>query len=429
MNLKTAVLLTCIYLAACAPSPDTKVVEKIVPVVTKETEVTGLDSNPSSSEFTIVTSKNYDGEKLYLNFKTNRDDLRIVSVRKSKSPKAGETSSIEEMSVSSATEATDTLESDANDISPWEYTYEFEVTHPSFKEKETITQKILQKKSLIVTKNTKVSDILKGSNEIKLEKLTISKDAILTLDKPSVKLDVENFIAEAGSSIENMTREESEIPAKDSEPGKDGGEIRFHADHATGTLNIFLRGGKGGTGPAGENSTTPGAPGSDGSPGQVKFPRIPRDPIVLSSPRHKKTQVIRTLGYEDGYCHIQPGPGGKGGTGPRGGTGGTGAKGGKTGSMELSINGGSLIYAVEFIPGTGGNGGKGGRGGPGGPPGNPGDTASGTCSAPGNLGQGDEGPEGLQGPKGFDGTFGHFCTFRNDNQFSCVMSPTFTGEL
>ena len=429
MKFKIAALIISVVLAGCAPGSETKLVEKIVPVEKKDTVVTGLDSDPEASEFKIVATKNYDGEKLFLNFKPNRTDLRIVSIRRSKSSKATESTKFEDLNVIDSSEATDILTTEVNDISPWDYTYEFVVSHPSFKERETITLDILQEKSFIVRKNTKISELTIGSNEVKLESLTMSKDATFTLNGPSLKLSVKNFIAEEGSSIENMAQADSEIPAKESEPGKDGGVIRFEADNASGTLKIFLRGGKGGGGSIGEKSTAQGPQGPHGSPGAIKYPNIPRDPIVLSSPRNKKTLVIKRHGYADPFCILNPGPGGKGGRGPQGGAGGPGAKGGETGSMDLSINNGTLRYTVELIPGAGGNGGKGGGGGPGGPPGNPGDTIYNICPAAGNLGQGDEGPEGPAGPTGYVGSFGKFCTFRNGTNFSCVTTSSYAGEL
>jgi hypothetical protein len=154
--------------------------------------------------------------------------------------------------------------------------------------------------------------------------------------------------------------------------GRSGGNLEIVIGHATGQLQLLMRGEDGGRGIEGAAPTEAltGAKGPEGVHGEFAYPNLARSPS----------------------------PGKPGAAGLTGFAGGTGFKGGDSGTATLTASAVSdfslVINTLAGSAGRGGAGGAGGRGGPGGDPGAP------------QLPAGPEGPQGPQGPEGAIGASG-----------------------
>ncbi len=420
-----ALLGACVAaLTACqggGGNTETKIVETKVPVVVKEDVVIGTpDDNPASKDFSVIAQKIYSENSLKVILTPNRDDLRITSVEKQDNYD-GERKRVP-IPVVDSSEVTDLIPAAANDLRPWDQVYAVTIVHESFPAPKVVTIGIKQKKDLVVAGEIKISTQEFASSDLDLGTLTIKENSSLTLDRNTIKINVENLIAEKNSALQTLSKQDAETPAKDYEPGRDGGTIRLNAVQASGELQIFLRGGKGGKGQTGETSTVTGGKGDPGADGKWYFEpprRFPKE--VLSEPVKPIALTWRNI------CLENPGNGGPGRDGGEGGRGKQGERGGNSGRMDLSIESGSLKYTVAIIPGTGGDGGNGGQGGPKGEGGDPG--KAGPCPAASKGPDGGIGPTGKPGPEGLKGNYGEFCPSRPSVSFSCNFQPQFEGTL
>jgi hypothetical protein len=155
--------------------------------------------------------------------------------------------------------------------------------------------------------------------------------------------------------------------------GQSGGNLEIAITHATGKLQVVMRGQDGGRGVAGEAlmDALTGAKGAKG-----------RDAV-----------------YATGI--FAPGSDGSpGGVGYQGLKGGNGFKGGDTGTALINVGSVTDFHLlITGIVGHGGPGGPGGPGGKGGPGGDPGRDSIQRSAGPQGP-QGPQGPEGLAGPSG-----------------------------
>jgi hypothetical protein len=164
--------------------------------------------------------------------------------------------------------------------------------------------------------------------------------------------------------------------------GRSGGNLEIVIGHATGQLQLLMRGEDGGRGIDGAAPT-----------------EALRGPKGANGANCSSAGTLVCIGAENGQ---------RGGVGQRGLVGGVGFKGGDSGTAALTVTTSSnFSLSISEVPGGGGRGGQGGTGGPGGFGGDPGgNPASPLLPSYPQTFIGPPGPEGPRGPEGPPGPGG-----------------------
>lgn len=264
------VLPLALSMAACQPGSDSNGPATPTEVVQNQNPQAPEATSPApSSEVSVTVSVERDAEPSAITVRLVKDSssFGIESVQRLDMI-TGESVAIPLNGV----DIVDRLTSPRSDLRPWHYKYLIQTNLGQ------VVKEVRELKDLILSEAVRISEFQIESNRVEVRQLILKEGAVLITEGRDLQIDAEELRSGPLASIQTFSSKDVEMSNTVKVPGKGGGRLILNLNHATGIIEIQMRGHRGSKGEKGiDASQERPAQAAAGKAGEY-FAGFPRGP-------------------------------------------------------------------------------------------------------------------------------------------------------